>query len=98
MKRTRIERPFKTYALGKDGKRRLLDGAYGLVIELRPGIEVELDLAPHPNHDGELVMMTPRPRRMKRLFDQGIIDTFAVMFGGENVLHVSVERRRASRR
>ena len=97
MKRERIAPPYKVHALRADGVRVPLD-AHGLVVELAPGIEVEIDFAPHPGFRGHLVMFTPPPRRMKRIFDQGKVDDFAVIFGASNVLHVFVERRIAKRR
>jgi hypothetical protein len=97
MKRERIDPPYKAYALRADGTRRPLD-AHGIVVELRPGIEVELDLAPHPAFAGHLTLLTPPSRRMKRLYDEGKVDDFAVLFGASNVLHVLVERRIRKRR
>ena len=92
MKFPRIDPPYKAYALGANGARRPID-AHGIVIELRPGIEVEMDLAPHPGFAGHLILSTPPRPRMKRLYDAGKVDDFAVVFGGSNVLHVLVERR-----
>jgi hypothetical protein len=92
MKRQRIAAPYKAYALDADGKRRPLR-AHGIVVELRPGIEVEIDFAPHPNFEGQLCMLTPPPPEMERTQAKGILDDFAVGFGGGNVLHVWVQRR-----
>jgi hypothetical protein len=88
----RLDPPYKAYALGANGARQPLD-AHGIVIELRPGIEVEMELAPHPGFAGHLILFTPPRSRMKRLYDAGKVDDFAVVFGGSNVLHVLVERR-----
>lgn len=92
MKRKRIDPPYKAYALRANGSRVPLD-AHGIIVELAPGIEVEIDFAPHPGFAGELTLMTPPPPRMKRLYDEGKVDDFAVSFGASNVLHVWVERR-----
>ena len=45
MRRQRISPPYKAYALDADGRRRPLR-AHAIVVELRPGIEVEIDLVP----------------------------------------------------
>lgn len=95
MKVSRIS-PYKAYSLDAQGRRTPLE-AHGVVIELRPGIEVEINLAPHPNFLGRLPMTTPPMAEMERLYNEGHVDDFAVVFGASNVLHVLVERRTASR-
>ena len=92
MKYPRLSPPYKVFAVRKHGKRELVD-ADTLVVELQPGIHIEIDLAPHPNFAGQLVMFTPPTRRMRALYNQGKTDSFAISFGAENVLHVRVERR-----
>ena len=87
--------PYKVYALGADGSRSSLQ-AHGIVVELRPGIEVEVEFAPHPNFAGHLVLTTPATPRMEAEYRAGNIDDFSVIFGAANVLHVLVERRRRS--
>jgi hypothetical protein len=95
MKRTNA---YKVYALGARDVRKTIR-ARRLIIELRPDIEVELDLAPHPNFRGHLMIFTPPTSKMSAEYAAGKIDEFAVIFGGSNVLHVVVERRlRDSRR
>jgi hypothetical protein len=96
MKRKRSSQPYKAYALAADGTRPPLD-AHGIVVELRPGIEVEIDFAPHPAFAGQLTMLTPPPPEMERAQKRGLFDNFAVFFGGANVLHVWVERREVGR-
>ncbi len=91
MKRERIE-PYRVYALNADGRRRRLK-ACGLIVELRPGVEVEIDFAPHPNFSGRLCLLTPPASRMRRVYDEGTVDDFAAIFGASNILHVLVERR-----
>jgi hypothetical protein len=95
-KRQPISPPYKAYSLDADGTRRPLE-VHGVVIELRPGIEIEINFAPHPNLRGHLTMCTPPAAQMERAYDEGMIDDFAVMFGASNVLHVWVERRIAAR-
>jgi len=97
MKRQRVDPPYKAYALGANGTRRRLD-AHGIIVEVRPGIEIEIDFAPHPNFAGELTLFSPPCARMKRLYDAGKVDDFAVAFGASNVLHVLVDRRIRRRR
>jgi len=98
MKRERISPPYKVHVLHANGARKPLD-ATAIVVEVQPGIEIEIDFAPHPNFAGHLVLLTPPAARMKRVYDEGSVDDFAVFFGASNVLHVLVERRtRATRR
>jgi hypothetical protein len=92
VKRTRIDPPHKLFAVGARGGRKRIH-ASTLIVELRPGVEVEIDLAPHPGFAGHLVLLTPPATRTTRLFDAGVVDDFAVLFGATNVLHVLVERR-----
>jgi hypothetical protein len=96
MKLPRISPPYRAYSLDARGNRTPLE-AHGVVIELRPGIEIEVNLAPHPNFRGRLPVHTPPMAEMERLYDEGLVDDFAVVFGASNVLHVMVERRAASR-
>ena len=84
--------PYKLFVLGKNGKREPLE-ARALIVELEPGIEVEICLAPHPGFAGDIVMFTPPTRRMETLYKQGKVDSFETNFGAENVLHVRVVRR-----
>jgi hypothetical protein len=82
----------RAYVLLANGVRKPLK-ARGIVVELRPGIEIEIDLAPHRNFAGQLVLFTPPRSTMKAELDAGNADDFAVLFGGANVLHVLVDRR-----
>jgi hypothetical protein len=97
--RTRRRLPsYAAYVVGLDGRRHRVTGQ-SIVVELQPGIEVEMDLAPHPNFAGQLVLFTPPAQRAQSLYQQGVVDDFAVVFGASNVLHVLVERRtRAAKR
>lgn len=88
----RIKPPYRVFEVLPDGSRRPLK-VREIVVELRPGVEIEVDFAPHPNFSGQLVLCTPPSAHMKRLYDEGTIDDFAVVFGATNVLHVAVERR-----
>lgn len=92
MRAARIAPPYKVFALRTNGAREPLD-AQAIIVELQPGIEVEIDFAPHPNFAGQLIVFTPPTRDMERLCKEGKVDSFAVVFGAENVLHVRVERR-----
>jgi hypothetical protein len=92
VKHLTVNPPYSVYAILPDGKRRRVR-AVGVVVELRAGIEVEIDLAPHPRFAGQLILMTPPEARMERVYDEGKLDDFAVAFGASNVLHVLVERR-----
>jgi len=80
----------------KTGARRKLD-VDRLVLELRPGVEVEIPLAPHPNFAGQLNVVCPPFDQMKSRYAAGEADSFAVFYGAENILHVMVERRKRSR-
>ena len=91
MKRKRCQ-PYKLFVLGSNGSRTRIE-AKDLIVELRPGVEVQIDLAPHPNFEGELVLETAPQRYMQRRYEAGFNDTFATIFGAANVLHVMVERR-----
>lgn len=98
MASARKRKPYPVYAVDQEtGRRERLD-VDGLTVELRPGVEVEIALLPHPNFAGQLVMLCPPTARMKQRYDAGSVDSFAVFFGGENVLHVSVETRTRGRR
>lgn len=96
----RRERSLRVYDVSsKTGVRRELD-LDRLVIGLRPGVEVEIDLSPHPRFAGQVNLLCPPFDKMKSRYEGGDVDSFAVFFGGENVLHVMVEtrkRRRASK-
>ncbi len=91
--------PYRCFSLSSSGVRTPLE-AHGVVVQLAPGIEVQIDLAPHPAFEGQLCLVTPSFRNMKRRYGEGKVDDFAVMFGAANVLHVWVNRRnkRRSRR
>ena len=90
MKTVRTE-PYKVYVLRSNGVKERID-AQDIIVELRPGVEVQLNLAPHPAFAGQLTIVTPPYRRMKRLYDAGHVDSIASYFGGANVLHIAVER------
>jgi len=94
MTRKRVP-PYKAFVLDSTGARVPLVGT-AIVIELSPGVEVELNLAPHPAFAGRLVLMTPAFADMARLQGEGRRDDFAVTFGASNVLHVMVKRRERS--
>ena len=94
MKRERIDPPYRVYAVRADGTRAKTPLAvYGLIVELKPGIEIEIDFAPHPNFAGDLTMFAAPTAKMARLQDSGKLDDFTVRFGAANVLHVEVNRR-----
>ena len=97
MKFPRIAPPYRVFVLRPNGGRQPLD-AQSIIVELQPGIEVEIDLAPHPNFAGNLIISTPPTQHMKRLYEAGKVDSFAVVFGAANVLHVKVERRIRARK
>ena len=92
MSYTRLSPPYRVFELRHDGSRRRL-ALRDIVVELAPGVEIELNFAPHPNFAGKLVMYTPARANMKAAYDAGVVDDFAVVFGATNVLHVSVEQR-----
>lgn len=91
MRRERVDPPYKAFALLANGTRVPLE-AHGVVVEVRPGVEIEIDFAPHPNFAGHLTLYTPPCARMKKVYGEGNSDSFAVVFGATNVLHVFVER------
>jgi hypothetical protein len=91
MKRKRLHPPHKLYVLRADGRRERIQ-AKQLIIELADGIEIEVDLAPHFNFAGQLVLFASPTAEMERLYDEGKSDAFSVVFGGANVLHVLVDR------
>jgi hypothetical protein len=97
MKYPRIDPPYTAYAVGPRGARKRIR-AQSIVVELGEGAAVEINLAPHPNFAGELVLVTPPYRVMKRTYDAGIADDFKVWSGGANVLHVGVKRRPLKRK
>lgn len=92
----RRDPPYRAYRILANGSREPIEAAYSVVVELKPGVEVEIMLAPHPGFDGHLVLMTPPIARMAELHDAGRRDDFAILFGASNVLHVAVDRRQAS--
>lgn len=92
MKRERLRPPHKLYVLHADGRRKRVR-ARQLIIELEEGIEIEVDLAPHPNNAGQLVLFASPTARMEQLHAEGKVDSFNVVFAAANVLTVFVDRR-----
>jgi hypothetical protein len=72
------------------GERRELNIRH-LIIELRKGVEVEIDLSPHPRFAEQLTLFCPPRAQMGERHEAGKIDSFATRAGAANVLHVSVE-------
>ncbi len=58
MKFPRI-RPYKTFLVDDDGKRRRLD-AHEIVLERPIGVDLEINLAPHPRFGGRVSFSTFR--------------------------------------
>ncbi len=91
MKRQRIDPPYKAYLVAADGTRTPVD-AHGIVIEFGPNLELELDLAPHPNHAGGLPIHAGPERTLAELESSGFSSSLVVRPGASNVIHVFVER------
>lgn len=56
--------------------------AYGLIVELKKGVEVEIDLAPHRKFSGELHMLTPPAAKMEAEYQAGRVDDFRCVLRG----------------
>lgn len=52
-----LQKTYRAFLITPSGERLPLEGQ-ALVVELEPGKEIELDLTPHPNHPGDLVVRT----------------------------------------
>ncbi len=91
MKRNRIDPPYRTRLVSADGTETPVD-AHGIIIELGPGLELDLDLAPHPNHAGGLVICAGPSLSLAELEKGGLYSSLAVRPGASNVIHVFVER------
>jgi hypothetical protein len=90
MQRTRLNPPYKAYAVSADGNRTPLD-AHSIVVELGAGAELELDLAPHPNFDGELSIRAGPEQSLEHMQQTGSYPSLVVRAGAANALLVSVE-------
>jgi 3-oxoacyl-[acyl-carrier protein] reductase len=89
MKRNQVD-AYRVYALDTNGTRRRLN-VRNIIVELSPGIEVEIDFAPHPTFAGHLTILTPPSAAMERIYEAGHADDFAVFFR-------SIERASRARR
>lgn len=87
-----MAKPYRVRAVGKSGEPRELTDCTSLLVEVRPGVELEIDLQPHGNFRGELILLVPPASDMERLYAAGTVDRFAITAGAANVLHVHVER------
>lgn len=90
--KTKKARPYNVYGVSAtSGVRRKLD-LESMTVEVSPGIEVEIKFS--ASGLGELVMLCPPSAEMRSRYDAGFADSFVVVFGAANVLHVMVETQR----
>lgn len=88
MNRTRLDPPYKAYAVAADGSRTPLN-VHSIVVELSAGAELELDLAPHPDFDGELSIRAGPEQTFEEM--EKSFPSLVVRASAANVILVSVE-------
>lgn len=86
-------RTYKVTAVDRRGRVTPID-ATSLVIEISPGVEIELQLSTH--FKDELVLNTPSLATMAS--SPGTVGEFGITFGGANFVHLSVTKPGGSQR
>lgn len=84
-------RPYRTWLVGHDGARKRIE-ANSVIVELSPGLEVELRLNPNRDVRGALLLMTPPFGEADELWRQGIVQTLASVFPGAGGARIWIER------
>src|SRR5262245_35940695 len=92
MTRKRIDPPYRAYLVSADGKKTPVH-AHGIVIELGQDLELELDLAPHPNQPVGCLAVCAGPERTLADFERsGHCSSLVIRPAAGNTIHLFVER------
>ncbi|MCK5819951.1 MAG: hypothetical protein KAH18_12090 [Psychromonas sp.] len=81
---------YNAFAIDKNGNRNEID-AESIVIEIAKDKSIEINLQPHPNHFGGLLMVTPANTERLAKKKCNVHSIFNIRPGASNVVHLGIE-------